>query len=151
MEAAQAPQRLAIQLLGDFRVSVGSRTIAEREWTLRKAKSLVKLLALAPHHRLHREHVIDRLWPDLGPEDGANNLHRVLYVTRRILEPDLVPRRASSYLQLRHDLLVLEAPGGLWIDVEAFLAAARAAHEDRTPQAYREALHLYTGDLVPED
>ena len=151
MEAVQAPQRLAIQLLGDFRVAVGSRAIDEWEWTLRKAKSLVKLLALAPRHRLHREHVIDRLWPDLGPEDGANNLHRVLYVARRILEPDLPPRRASSYLQLRHDLLVLEAPGGLWIDVEAFLAAARAAHEGRTPQAYREALRLYTGDLVPED
>src|SRR5438105_10825078 len=151
MEAVQAPQRLAIQLLGDFRVAVGSRAIDEREWTLRKAKSLVKLLALAPRHRLHCEHVIDRLWPDMGSEDGANNLHRVLYVTRRILEPDLAPRRASSYLQLRHDMLLLEAPAGLWIDVEAFVAAARAAHEARTPQAYREALRLYTGDLVPED
>jgi DNA-binding SARP family transcriptional activator len=146
-----ATDRLAIRLLGEFRVSVGPRTIAEREWTLRKAKSMVKLLALAPHHRLHREHIIDRLWPDLDPEDGANNLHKALYVARRILEPNLVPRRASSYLRLRHDLLVLEAPGGLWIDVEAFLAAARAAHEGPTPQAYQEALRLYTGDLVPED
>ena len=144
-------ERLAIQLLGDFRVSVGSRAIDEREWTSRRARRLVKLLALAPRHRLHREHVIDRLWPDLGPEDGANNLHRVLYVTRRILEPDLPPRRASSYLQLRHDLLLLEAPGGLWIDVEAFLAAARAAHTRQTLQTYREALRLYTGDLVLED
>ena len=151
MESAQAPQRLAIQLLGDFRVTVGSRAIDEREWRLRKARSLVKLLALAPRHRLHREHIIDRLWPDMGPEDGANNLHKALYVTRRILEPDLPPRRASSYLRLHHDLLLLEAPGGLWIDVEAFLAAAKEAHERRTPQAYREALRLYTGDLVPED
>jgi DNA-binding SARP family transcriptional activator len=149
--ADQALKRLSIQLLGDFCVSVGSRTIDEREWTLRKAKSLLKLLALAPRHRLYREHVIDRLWPDMGSVDGANNLHKALYMARRILEPDLPPRRASSYLQLRHDLLLLEAPGGLWIDVEAFLAAARAAHEDRTPQAYREALRLYTGDLVPED
>jgi len=151
MESDQALKRLSIQLLGDFCVSVGSRTIAEREWTSRRARSLVKLLALAPRHRLHREHIIDRLWPDMGPEDGANNLHKALYMARRILEPDLPPRRASSYLQLRHDLLVLEAPGELWIDVEAFLAAARAAHEERTPQAYREALRLYTGDLVPED
>ena len=151
MESAQAPQRLVIQLLGDFRVSVASRAIDEREWRLRKARSLVKLLALAPRHRLHREHIIDRLWPDMGPEDGANNLHKALYVTRRILEPDLPPRRASSYLRLHHDLLLLEAPGGLWIDVEAFLAAAKEAHERRTPQAYREALRLYTGDLVPED
>ena len=60
-----ATERLAIQLLGEFRVSVGARTIDERDWTLRKAKSLVKLLALAPHHRLHREHLMDRLWLDM--------------------------------------------------------------------------------------
>jgi DNA-binding SARP family transcriptional activator len=151
MESAPVPQRLTIQLLGDFRVSVGSRAIEEREWTLRKVKSLVKLLALAPHHRLHREQIIDRLWPDTGSEGGANNLHKVLYVARRILEPGLPPRRASSYLQLRHDMLLLEAPDGLRTDVEAFLAAARAARERRTPQAYQEALRLYSGDLVPED
>ena len=55
-----ATTKLAIQLLGEFRVSVGGRTVAEGEWTLRKAKSLVKLLAHPPHHRLHCEHVIDR-------------------------------------------------------------------------------------------
>jgi DNA-binding SARP family transcriptional activator len=48
-------------------------------------------------------------------------------------------------------MLVLEAPGGLWIHALAFLAAARAAHERRTPQAYQEALRLYTGDLVAEE
>jgi DNA-binding SARP family transcriptional activator len=144
-------ERLAIQLLGNFRVSVGARAIDEREWTWRRARRLVKLLALAPYHRLHREHVTNLLWPHMGPEDRANNLHKALYMARRILEPDLPPRRASSYLQLRQDLLLLEAPGGLWIDVEAFLAAARAALEWRTPQAYREALRLYTGDLVLEE
>jgi DNA-binding SARP family transcriptional activator len=151
MQATQALERLSIQLLGDFCVTVGSRAIDEREWTSRRARSLVKLLALAPRHRLHREHVMDRLWPDMGPDDGANNLHKALYMARRILEPDLPPRCASSYLQLRHDMLLLEAPGGLWIDVEAFEAAAREAHERQTSQAYREALRLYTGDLVPED
>ena len=144
-------ERLAIQLLGEFRVSVAARAIDERAWTSRRARRLVKLLALTPQHCLHREHIIGRLWPHMDPEDAANNLHQALYMARHILEPDLAPRRASSYLQLRHDLLVLEAPGGLWIDVEAFLAAARAAHTRRTLQAYREALHLYTGDLVLED
>src|SRR5437588_11270195 len=100
--ADQALKRLSIQLLGDFCVSVGSRVIDEREWTSRKARSLVKLLALAPRHRLHREQVLDRLWPDMASEDAANNLHKALYVARRILEPDLPRRHASSHLQLRH-------------------------------------------------
>jgi hypothetical protein len=73
-----ATERLAIELLGAFRVAVESRAIDEREWTLRKVKSLVKLLALAPHHRLHREHIMDRLWPDMGPEDGSNNWPRTV-------------------------------------------------------------------------
>src|SRR5437588_5944842 len=127
MQATQALDRLSIQLLGDFSVTVGSRAIDEREWTSRRARSLVKLLALAPRHRLHREHVMDRLWPDMCSEDGANNLHKALYMARRILEPDLPPRRASSYLQLRHDMLALEAPASLWIDVEAFMDATTEA------------------------
>ena len=52
-------------LLGGFRVSVGARTIEDGGWRLRKAASLVKLLALAPGHRLHREQAMDLLWPHL--------------------------------------------------------------------------------------
>ena len=55
-----------VWLLGGFRVSVGSRTIGEDRWRRRKAAALVKLLALAPGHRMHRERVMDLLWPRLG-------------------------------------------------------------------------------------
>ena len=46
-------------------------------------------------------------------------------IARHILEPDLPLRHASSYLHLRRGVLVLEAPGGLCIDVDTFLAAVR--------------------------
>jgi hypothetical protein len=58
-------EAVRVRLLGGFRVSVGSRTIEENGWQLKKAASLVKLLTLAPGHRLHRERVMDVLWPDL--------------------------------------------------------------------------------------
>jgi DNA-binding SARP family transcriptional activator len=74
-----------VWLLGRFEVSIGSRVIRENEWRLRKAASLVKLLALAPGHRLHRELVMDLLWPDLSPKAAANNLHQALHVARRTL------------------------------------------------------------------
>jgi DNA-binding SARP family transcriptional activator len=45
-----------------------------RAWRLRKARSVVKLLALTPGHRLHREHVIEALWPDRDPTAAFNNL-----------------------------------------------------------------------------
>jgi len=64
---------LRIQPLGGFRVQVGPREIAEGERRLRKARSLVKLLAPAPGHGLLREQVLDALWPDLDPEAGADS------------------------------------------------------------------------------
>ena len=66
----EPPEAMRIRLLGDFEVSVGTRTIEDASWRLRKAASLVKLLALAPGHRLHRERAMDLLWPDLGHEGG---------------------------------------------------------------------------------
>ena len=61
-----APEVVRVWLLGGFRVSVGSRTIDEDAWRLRKAAALVKLVALAPGYRLHREQAMEALWPDSG-------------------------------------------------------------------------------------
>ena len=74
-------------MLGRFRVSVGPRIVDENRWRLKKAAGLVKLLALAPYHRMHRERVMDLLWPDLEAEAATNNLHRTLHCARRTLEP----------------------------------------------------------------
>ena len=142
---------LRIQLLGSFWVSVGLRLIADAAWRRRKAASLVKLLALAPEHRLHREQVIEALWPELEPEAALNNLHRILHVARRVLEPELAPAAPSRYLGLQGDRLVLCPAAPLWTDVAAFADAATAARRTQDPAAYQTALDVYTGDLLPED
>ena len=59
--AVREPEVVRIEVLGGFRFWVGPRLIEEGRWRLRKAASLVKLLALAPGHRLHREQVMDVL------------------------------------------------------------------------------------------
>src|SRR5712691_1956694 len=79
-KSPRAALALFIQLLGGFQVSAGGQRIADAEWRLRKARSLVKLLALAPRHRLHREECMERLWPSQDPEAAANNLHKALHV-----------------------------------------------------------------------
>ena len=61
---------MAIELLGGFRVRVGERVVDEVDWGRRKPKAVVKMLALAPGHRLHRDQVIDALWPELDPRLG---------------------------------------------------------------------------------
>ena len=85
-----------IGLLGGFRLSVGPRLIEENQWRLRNARSLLKLLALAPSHRLHREQVMETLWPDLGMRKASNNLHQILYAVRRTLEPAALATAPAS-------------------------------------------------------
>src|SRR5215210_4846880 len=90
------PETVCFRLLGGFRVSVGTRTVEEGEWRLRKASALVKLLALAPSHHLHREQAMDLLWPNLGRKAAANNLSQALHAARHALGPDDA-KEASSY------------------------------------------------------
>jgi len=137
-------------LLGGFQISVGARrTIGENDWRLKKAGSLVKLLALEPRHRMHQEQILDRLWPELGLGAATNNLRQVLHVARRALDPD--SKVSSGYLRRRGELLELCSETLLWVDTQAFEEAAAAARKAGDPAAYRAAIELYAGDLLPED
>jgi DNA-binding SARP family transcriptional activator len=144
------PKAVRIYLLGGFWVSVGARIVGESEWRLKKAKSLMKLLALAPGHRMHRERLMDLLWPELNSNAAANNLRYTLHHVRRILEGPS-STAASGYLRLEGDLVALCPEGLLWVDVETFEDAVSTARRVREPSAYRAALDLYAGELLPED
>ncbi len=145
--ASGSEVRLRVYLLGGFRVVVGERAIGESEWRLRKAAGLLKLLVLSPGHRLHRERVLELLWPDLEPGAATNNFHRTLHALRRILDPD----RQANWLRLRDDVLTLAPPGRVWVDVRAFEAACATVCGAQDPAPYYAALELYTGELLPAD
>jgi predicted ATPase/DNA-binding SARP family transcriptional activator len=140
---------LQIRLFGAFAVQVGDEVVGEGAWRLRKGKSLVKLLALAPERRVHRERAAEFLWPDRAPEAAANNFHQALYVARRALES--AGADATSVLPLQDDMLVLYPGGRVEIDIEAFELAAARARQTGDLDDYRAALTLHGGDLLPED
>ena len=149
-DGGRMQEAVRIWLLGGFRLSIGARAIEAERWRLRKAANLVKLLALAPRHRLHREQVTDTLWPDFDAKSASNNLHRTLYAARDALTSATL-NAASPELRLRGDLLELCPDGQLWVDVEVFEEAAANARRARDAAAYRAAVDLYAGELLPED
>src|SRR5215212_2532500 len=140
-----------VRVLGGFSVSVGARTIEEGEWRLRKAAGLVKLLALEPGHRMHREQLMEVLWQEFDEKAQANNLRYALHHARRTLALASDSDTASRLLALRGELIELGAEGSLSVDVEAFEEAARTAKGSREVGAYRAALDLYAGELLPQD
>jgi DNA-binding SARP family transcriptional activator/tetratricopeptide (TPR) repeat protein len=146
--------RVEIDLLGGFAVRVDGRVVPAAEWRRRQAAALIKLLALAPRRTLHREQVIDALWPDISMEDAAPRLHKAAYYARRSLGdsrglvldgntvslfPDAeVIIDTEVFERLAQQALALPADGTIRNDSDRFSAAGATAE-------------LWTGALLPED
>ncbi len=116
-------ETVRIRLLGGFRVSVGDSPVPENAWRSKKAANFVKLLALAPGHRIHREQVMDVLWPNLGSRAASNNLRQALHSARRAFDPVV----GSRYLASEDEQLALCPICDLWVDVGAFEEASATA------------------------
>ncbi|WP_454859466.1 ATP-binding protein [Promicromonospora soli] len=131
-------------LLGRFGVTVRGREIPGGAWRHRRALELVKILALARNHRLAADQVIDLLWPDLSPQAGAANLRKAAHFARAVLG-------AADAVVLSDGVVTLAPGGDLEVDAEKFERAADAAIRTQDDDAWRAALGLYSGDLLPDD
>ena len=133
-----------VTLLGRFAVTVDGVPVAEASWKRRHAAAVVKVLALAPGRRLHREQVIDLVWPDDTIDEAVPKLHKAAHFARRAIGvPDSVV--------LRGDQVVLCPGGSVTVDAVRFEELARRALAAGDAAAAREALALYGGELLPAD
>ena len=134
--------RMGVRLLGRFEVQVGNTTASENAFERRHAASLIKLLALNGG-RMHREQVIDALWPEATLDEAAPRLHKAAsYARRAVGDRDVLVLRSDSVM--------------LWPDVDVDIDAVQFERlADRAVSGGEAdldaALALYEGDLLPED
>ncbi|WP_052189695.1 ATP-binding protein [Streptomyces sp. NRRL S-1824] len=149
VEAPGAPQ-LSLHLLGGFAAVRDDGVEIPRRWRRSTAQTLVKLLAVAPELRRHREEVMDLLWPDAPMDAAVRNLRVTLHAARHALEPELAPRVPSSYLVAEGDLLYL-APDRVRVDADEAEKTARNALAAGDADALGAALSALRRELLPED
>ncbi len=135
---------VAITTLGGFAVTIGDARLDGSEWRRRQAAALVKILALAPNRALHREQVMDLLWPDLGVDEAAPRLYKAAHYGRRILGDPLA-------IVLAGDMVALFPQQDVWVDAVDFEELARAALTNRDLARAARAAAAYRGDFLPED
>src|SRR5260370_32105237 len=136
--------RVQVDVLGRFRVAVDGRVATAEAWRRTRSAAIVKLLALAEGHRLHREQVMEALWPDLEPEAAAGNLRKAVHFVRRALD-------AHDVITLDGEIVALAPGAELVVDSERFEAAAKAALRQNDASACERAAALYGGHLLPDD
>ena len=102
------------------------------------------MLALSPGRSLHRERVIDALWPGLTVDEAAPRLHKAAHYARRSLG-------GGASIVLGGDRVALFPDTRVDVDAETFRRLAESALAAADRVAAGRAADRYPGDLLPED
>ncbi|HBY97082.1 MAG TPA: hypothetical protein DEP84_24575, partial [Chloroflexi bacterium] len=165
---ARANAPLYIQTLGPFRVWRGGREVERPAWSREKAVHLLQFLVCHRGRIVHREHIIEALWPDSAPAKAATGLRVALSTLRKALASDPpqpgFSREAAGELMAAADFIRREGEGlqldlgsGIRVDADEWSRLVRAARavESRDPgQAitlYESALAMYHGDFLEDN
>ncbi len=135
---------IRITLLGGFDVTIDGRPTGAGSLTRRHAAGLIKLLALTPNRRMHRERVLDALWPDESVDQALPKLHKAAHFARQAIgEPDAIV--------LRDDHVALFPEADVVIDATRFEELARRAIDCGDASLASDAADAYRGELLPDD
>ena len=148
---------LFIQTLGSFRAWRRGQEIERREWPRERALHLFQLLVCHRGHALHRDRIVEILWPDSSPSTAATGLRVALSALRNALEPERLSGSDGRFVRREGDTIRLAIDAGIRVDVDEFtrmLKAARAGEggeRDQVVASYETALGVYRGDFLEEN
>lgn len=158
-ESKSSQALLRVYLLGQFRVErkegTAWRTVENRTWQRRRARTLLGCLLSQTGRRMGREQVMEALWPDLDIETAANRLNGAVHELRQILEPGIERPASSKLLRLERDILILADSSSIWVDAESFETLVNRANSSTDPELTEDLLEsawtLYEGDYLLEE
>lgn len=145
---------LRVYTLGCFCLAVANRGIPVARWARKQALLLLKYLITQRGRAVHRERLIECLWPGVREPQGRERLKVTVYFLRRQLreagvEYELIETAEESY-RLR--------PEAFWLDVEIFEGRVRQGEvleargkAEEALRHYQDAEALYQGDYLEEE
>ncbi|MFI6073465.1 BTAD domain-containing putative transcriptional regulator [Actinoplanes sp. NPDC051343] len=119
-----------------------------------KQRAVLAVLLLQPGRPVPTHQIVDAVWGDDPPENGANVVQKYVAGLRRVLDPDRAPRTPGELLALTGSGYVLRTDEAS-VDAEEFQAALalgdthrRAGRPAEAAAALRGALALWRGDAL---
>ncbi|GAA0491264.1 hypothetical protein Ade02nite_22840 [Paractinoplanes deccanensis] len=110
-----------------------------------KQRAVLAVLVLQAGRPVPTHHIVDAVWGDDPPENGANVVQKYVAGLRRVLDPARQPRTPGELLALTGSGYVLRIEGHA-LDADEFMAAVTAP--EATAAALREALALWRGEAL---
>ena len=141
----------AFEILGDVRALRGGAAL---DLGPAKQRAVLAVLLLTVGRPVPVHQIVDAVWGDDPPENGANVVQKYVAGLRRVLEPDRSPRTPGELLALTGAGYVLRAEPGA-VDAERFETALATASVQRKAGRYaeaaetlRQALGLWRGEAL---
>jgi DNA-binding SARP family transcriptional activator len=137
--------------LGRFSATRDGVPVPETAFGRQKARALLALL-LAAGGPVHRERIMDGLWPDLPPERAGAALRVALHGLRHAIAPELEANAPGSPIIAEAETIRVVLDDGDDWDAGTFRALVRHRHPgpDEEIEALERAERLYGGPFVPE-
>ncbi|HKK77590.1 MAG TPA: bacterial transcriptional activator domain-containing protein [Saprospiraceae bacterium] len=146
---------IVVQTLGSFKVWNQEELMDPKAWGRDSSNQLFQFFITARHrHGLHKEQIIDRIWPEMDMKSGAQNFKVALHGLNKALEPNRQSRATPRYI-LRQGLSYQLNLQYFWVDVDALEAYIALGNQylQRDPgqaeRAYAKAFELYEGIYLP--
>ena len=144
---------LQYRALGGFAVERDGVAVTRTAFGREKARMLLAAL-LCANGPVHREVLLDWLWPDLDAERGMRAFHVTLHALRRALEPELPRRTPSSVILTDGEAYRVVLRDGDAYDVAELLELAKGwrngESEDEQLERLVRAESAADGELLPE-
>ncbi len=151
MTDGRAAATLRFEILGDVRVLRNATSV---DLGPAKQRAVLAVLLLQPGRPVPTHQIVDAVWGDEPPENGANVVQKYVAGLRRALDPDRAPRTPGELLALTGSGYVLRTAEAT-VDADEFqtaLATAdthrRAGRSAEASEALRAALALWRGDAL---
>jgi DNA-binding SARP family transcriptional activator/energy-coupling factor transporter ATP-binding protein EcfA2 len=146
--AAQGAAAITLRCLGGFTLAAGGVDLPWRKLRPR-VRALLMLLAMNHGRHIHRERLVDMLWPDATLASGIRSLQVAVSSIRQCLSAGGITEDALC----RHgDAYALQLPSVVdqLADFERLAQASARAKPSEALRLRLSAFDLYAGDLLPE-
>lgn len=146
---------LSFYTLGTFTAIANGREITSKDWGRDKTIQLIQFFITSRHRKgLHKEQIIDRLWPEAGMDQGNRDFKIAHHGVNKALEPNRKSRDEAQFIT-RQGVTYQINEEKIWIDSEAFDQAIQIANhfqgkdDDTVMEALEFATALYKGSYLP--
>lgn len=153
-EELAAETQMRISSLGQFGLTFGNKRLAIDKWKRKQAVTILKCLVCNLDKPVHRERLIEWLWPEVDSENGWKRLKVTISYLRAELrkggvQEEIIETVGQSYLV---------RSSSIWIDSDVFCSRVAQGREllktgnlPNALQYFEDAESLYRGNFLKKN